>query len=136
MSRRGIHRRSTRATSSTTRRTATSCPGAGVSSATRWCTERTRRRGRRCSVSEEDVMRITRLTWTAALLLFATSAIAQTPVPPFPMQPPAATDVAQTLAAPGVIGGTADFGGLFTTTDGDAARFERYRDTRDGVYSN
>jgi MtrB/PioB family decaheme-associated outer membrane protein len=81
-------------------------------------------------------MRITRLTWTAALLLFATSAIAQTPVPPFPMQPPAATDVAQTPAAPGVIGGTADFGGLFTTTDGDAARFERYRDTRDGVYSN
>jgi MtrB/PioB family decaheme-associated outer membrane protein len=28
-----------------------------------------------------------------------------------------------------------DVGGLFTTTDGDAARFERYRDTRDGVYS-
>jgi hypothetical protein len=32
--------------------------------------------------------------------------------------------------------GTIDFGGRFTTTDGDEARYERYRDLRDGVNAN
>jgi hypothetical protein len=32
--------------------------------------------------------------------------------------------------------GTLDVGPLLTGTDGDAARYERYRDTRDGVYSS
>ena len=29
--------------------------------------------------------------------------------------------------------GTVDVGGMFTATDGDEARYERYRDMRDGV---
>jgi hypothetical protein len=33
-------------------------------------------------------------------------------------------------------GGTIDIGGRFTTTDGDEARYERYRDLRDGVPAN
>jgi len=31
--------------------------------------------------------------------------------------------------------GTLDIGGLFTTTSGDEARYERFRDTRNGLYS-
>jgi hypothetical protein len=33
-------------------------------------------------------------------------------------------------------GGTVDIGGRFTTTEGDEARYERYRDLRDGVPAN
>jgi hypothetical protein len=29
-----------------------------------------------------------------------------------------------------------EIGGLFTTTAGDQSRFERYRDTRDGLFSS
>lgn len=43
---------------------------------------------------------------------------------------------AQAAALPAGYTGTVDFGGLFTGTDGDAARYERYRDFRNGVYSN
>jgi hypothetical protein len=62
----------------------------------------------------------------ATLLLPVHAGLAQPPQPPptqapGPIQPPS---------------GTLDFGGLFTTTDGDEARYERYRDTRDGVYSS
>ena len=32
--------------------------------------------------------------------------------------------------------GTIDFGGRFTTTTGDEARYERYRDLRDGANVN
>jgi len=32
--------------------------------------------------------------------------------------------------------GTIDVGGRFTSTDGDEARYERYRDLRDGVNAN
>jgi MtrB/PioB family decaheme-associated outer membrane protein len=64
---------------------------------------------------------------TAALLLAATPGWTQTPQP-------------QATAAPAVpaplFSGTLDVGGLFTSTDGDEARFERYRDTRDGLYSS
>jgi MtrB/PioB family decaheme-associated outer membrane protein len=62
----------------------------------------------------------------AALLLIPGSGSAQTPAAP---QAPG-----QAQASP--FTGEADFGGLFSTTDGDAARFERYRDERDGVYSS
>src|SRR5262245_1368504 len=62
----------------------------------------------------------------AALLLAARAAVAQ-PQPPQTQAPGA-------IRPP--LGGTLDFGGLFTTTDGDEARYERYRDTRDGTYSN
>ena len=65
-------------------------------------------------------MRNTRLTLTAALLLIPHLALAQAPQP---VQGQAAT-------------GTADIGGMFTTTDGDEARYERYRDLRDGAYTS
>ncbi|MBI4886293.1 MAG: MtrB/PioB family outer membrane beta-barrel protein [Acidobacteria bacterium] len=61
---------------------------------------------------------------TAALLLASRPGWAQAP------QAPAAAPVPTSL-----LSGTVDVGGLFTTTDGDAARFERYRDTRNGLYS-
>src|SRR5262245_66025355 len=59
------------------------------------------------------------LTLTAALLLIPHLATAQVPQP-----------------AQGAAGGTADIGGMFTTIEGDAARYERYRDMRDGAYTN
>jgi len=65
-------------------------------------------------------MRNTYLTLTAVLLLIPHLALAQAPAPG---QGQAAT-------------GTADIGGTFTTTDGDAARYERYRDLRDGAYTS
>jgi hypothetical protein len=64
-------------------------------------------------------MRKRYLTLTAALLLTPPLAMAQAPPP-----------------VPGAAAGTADIGGMFTTTVGDAARYERYRDMRDGAYTN
>jgi len=69
-------------------------------------------------------MRTGFLMLTAALLLVPRAGTAQTP------QPPQGQTAAPSLS------GTVDVGGLFTTTDGDEARYERYRDTRDGVYSS
>jgi hypothetical protein len=46
--------------------------------------------------------------------------------------------LAQQPAVPQVLSGftgTLDVGGLFTGTDGDEARYERYRDMRDGLYT-
>ena len=46
--------------------------------------------------------------------------------------------LAQQPAIPPVLSGftgTVDVGGLFTGTDGDEARYERYRDMRDGLYT-
>ena len=71
-------------------------------------------------------MRTRCLMLSAALLLMPRPGFTQTPTAP--QGPPAAP-------APSLTG-TVDFGGLFTTTEGDEARYERYRDTRDGVYSN
>ena len=65
-------------------------------------------------------MRNAYLTLTAALLLIPHLALAQAPQP---VQSQAVT-------------GTADIGGIVTTTDGDAARYERYRDLRDGAYTS
>jgi len=62
---------------------------------------------------------------TTALLL-ASSAWAQTPQVPAPAATPVPTPL---------LSGTVDVGGRVTGTDGDEARFERYRDTRDGLYS-
>jgi MtrB/PioB family decaheme-associated outer membrane protein len=67
-----------------------------------------------------------RLIVTAALLLIAHAAVAQTPQAP-QSQAPGAT--------PSLFRGSVDFGGLFTTTDGDEARYQRYRDDRNGVFS-
>jgi MtrB/PioB family decaheme-associated outer membrane protein len=64
------------------------------------------------------------LMLTAVLLLGPRPGLAQTQQPAQPS--PAASPVR----------GTLDVGGLFSTTDGDAARFERFRDYRDGLYSS
>ncbi len=82
-------------------------------------------------------MRIKPIILSTAILLGAHAGAAQTT--PTPQGPPSAPPQAP---APGGAGGTPslsgslDIGGLFTGTDGDAARFERYRDARDGVYSS
>ena len=65
-------------------------------------------------------MRNTYLSLIAALLLVPHFAFAQAPQP---VQNQATT-------------GTADIGPMFTTTEGDEARYERYRDLRDGAYSS
>jgi Putative outer membrane beta-barrel porin, MtrB/PioB len=71
-------------------------------------------------------MRNRALMTTAALALASSMAAAQTPSPnPAPAPGPTAPTV-----------GTIDFGAYVGGTDGDGARFERYRDTRDGVYSD
>ncbi|HXW08710.1 MAG TPA: MtrB/PioB family outer membrane beta-barrel protein [Vicinamibacterales bacterium] len=70
-------------------------------------------------------------TLTAAFLLVSRAGIAQSP-PQTPAQPAPAPAPATTTP----FGGTADVGGLFTTTGGDEARYERYRDARDGLFSN
>jgi len=64
-------------------------------------------------------MRTTYLTLAAALLLIPQVARAQAP----PVAPTQAT-------------GQVDVGGMFTTTDGDEARYERYRDLRDGAFTS
>jgi len=61
----------------------------------------------------------------AALLLIPRLGMAQAPQPS-----------GQAAVPTGGLRGTVDIGGLVTSTDGDEARFERYRDTRDGVYSS
>jgi hypothetical protein len=58
---------------------------------------------------------------TAALLL-ASAPLARAQAQPQPETTPS--------------NGTIDIGGRFTTTDGDEARYERYRDLRDGVNAN
>jgi hypothetical protein len=71
-------------------------------------------------------MRIRSVVLTAALLLpTSRPAVAQTPQAP---GTPAQTPVS-------VFTGNVDFGAQFTGVDGDEARYERYRDDRDGVYS-
>src|SRR5687767_10194611 len=61
----------------------------------------------------------------AAFLLTASHGLAQTQQAP-QAQPP---EPASRLS------GTVDIGGQFSTIDGDEARFQRYRDARDGLYS-
>jgi MtrB/PioB family decaheme-associated outer membrane protein len=72
-------------------------------------------------------MRCRWLTPTLLLLLVSRPGVAQTP------QLPQAAPVPVPASA---LGGTVDIGGLFTTAEGDEARYERYRDTRDGTYSS
>lgn len=71
-------------------------------------------------------MRNTVVILTAAFLLASRPGLAQAPQA---TQAPAPVPTA-------TLSGSIDFGGLFTTTDGDEARFERYRDTRDGAFSS
>ena len=71
-------------------------------------------------------MRNRLLMLAAALLLVPCPGAAQTQQPPPTQTAPPASPFT----------GLADVGGLFTTADGDEARYERYRDTRDGLYSS
>lgn len=71
-------------------------------------------------------MRTRLMSVTAALLLAsAITAAAQTAAPAPPAPAPSAP-----------VSGSIDFGGLFGDVNGDEARFERYRDTRNGLYSD
>src|SRR3954464_4620517 len=68
----------------------------------------------------------TRIVMLIAILgLGAGGGGAQTPQP-----------LGQAAAATRPLSGTLDIGPLLTGTDGDEARYERYRDTRDGVYTS
>lgn len=67
-------------------------------------------------------MRNMRLTVGAAALLLATTTVAWAQAQPQPTPAPS--------------NGTLDIGGRFTTTTGDEARYERYRDLRDGLNAN
>jgi MtrB/PioB family decaheme-associated outer membrane protein len=70
------------------------------------------------------------LTATAALVLAsALGAAAQTPPPPQPVAAPASSNDSP-------IKGIIDLGGAFGDTSGDTARYERYRDTRNGLFSD
>lgn len=68
-----------------------------------------------------------KLSIAAVVMLTAYGMAAAQTSAPSPAQAPGAT-------AP--LSGSLDIGGLFTTTEGDAARYERFGDTRDGVYSS
>ena len=78
-----------------------------------------------------------RLILSAAILLMSTgTGTAQ--IPTTPQTKPPAPAAAQPPAAPEPVLpslGSIDFGARITGTDGDAARYERYRDLRDGVSS-
>src|SRR5688500_12682858 len=76
-------------------------------------------------------MRTGHVLLTATLLLAPIAAIAQTPQAPQAQTPGPAQG---TAGAP--FTGTIDVGGQFTGTDGDEARFERYRDSRSGAFTN
>ncbi|HLG57598.1 MAG TPA: MtrB/PioB family outer membrane beta-barrel protein [Vicinamibacterales bacterium] len=70
-----------------------------------------------------------RLVMLTAVLLLISRSTGMAQAPPTPPQ-----TAAPVPASP--FSGGVDIGGLLTTTDGDAARYERYRDARDGLYSS
>ena len=69
------------------------------------------------------------MTVTAALLLASATCVSAQGPAKAPVQPAAPTATPSGLSA-------IDFGYRGTTTDGDEARYERYRDTRSGAYTN
>ena len=75
------------------------------------------------ALGEEDDMRNRLIVLTAALLLTAASRRWRRRRKPH--KPPAPARCRRSR-------GTVDVGGLFTATDGDEARYQRYRDKRDG----
>lgn len=75
-------------------------------------------------------MRNTPLMFAAAVLL-AAPALAQTQSPAPPAAAPAATPIPASATS-----GVVDVGGQVSSVDGDEARYERYRDARDGLYSS
>jgi hypothetical protein len=81
-------------------------------------------------------MRTRLIVLIAAFVLASRAGFAQPPQPPPPASAPA--QPAAGAEGEGLYGvrGTFDIGGLFTSTDGDEARYERYRDLRDGLFTN
>jgi MtrB/PioB family decaheme-associated outer membrane protein len=75
------------------------------------------------------IMRNTMLAAMGALVV-SSSAFAQATLP----KPTDPRDIAATSFT-GRLFGTVDFGGRFTDVDGDPARYERYRDLRDGPFA-
>ena len=61
---------------------------------------------------------------------------AQTQPAVAPVQPEAAKPEPAAATASSGMSGAVDVGGRYTSTDGDAARYERYRDLRSGVNAN
>src|SRR5918994_3277075 len=109
-----------------------SCPPATVSSVAAACsvinssTGRTTRRAISwCGRGGHMHSRI--LAFAGALVLFSASAYAQATLP----SPGNARDQAVSSLS-GKLYGNLDFGGHFTSVDGDDARYQRYRDLRDG----
>jgi hypothetical protein len=81
----------------------------------------------------------TTIVVSLATLLLGGAAQAQVNQPPLPTQPTPAPQPTPATATPGVaspLNGTVDVGALFSGVDGDEARYERYRDDRDGLYSS
>ena len=80
-------------------------------------------------------MRMANLLFVAALALFPVAAHAQAaagqPPPPKPSAPQAAAEPEEVIPA---WTGRVDFGARGTHVDGDAARYERYRDLGDGLF--
>ncbi len=79
-------------------------------------------------------MRTKTVMLIAALVLPCRMGFAQPQPPPAP-RPATIPQAAPAEAAMTPLGGTVEVGGLFTTTSGDRARYERYRDDRGGLYS-
>src|SRR5512145_1669568 len=82
-------------------------------------------------------MRTRLLLITAVLLAGPRAGLAQTPEKPqAPAQKPAAPAADVPAPEPGAFQWTIDVGGLFKGTEGDEARYERYRDDRNGAYTS
>ncbi len=82
-------------------------------------------------------MRTRLLIVTAALLLKHGTALAQTtPAPRAPAQKPASPAENVQAPQPGTFNWNIDVGGQFKGTEGDEARYERYRDDRNGAYTS
>jgi MtrB/PioB family decaheme-associated outer membrane protein len=80
-------------------------------------------------------MRTRLLPFTIVLLAGCPLAVAQAvPNPQDAVQKPAAP--ADAPQAPAGVRWEVDLGGLFSSVDGDEARFERYRDDRNGLYTS
>jgi len=77
-------------------------------------------------------MRIRMTTASAAILLVSAAGAAAQQIPWTPTPPVITTAEAGTI---GEWNGSVDVGARVTSTDGDAARYERYRDLRDGATS-
>jgi hypothetical protein len=77
-------------------------------------------------------MRNTRLMIAGALVVVSTGTVTAQMTLPKPTEP---REVAASSFS-GRVYGNVDFGGRFTNIDGDEARYQRYRDLRDGPFAH